>query len=563
VSYTLHIGDCREVLRGLAAGSVDSIVCDPPYGLSREPDMAEVLRHWLAGDDYKHSGGGFMGKGWDSFVPGPAVWREAFRVLKPGGHVLAFSGTRTYDMAVLAMRLAGFEIRDQLAWVYGSGMPKSLDVSKAIDKMGPPGQAPFAEFAEHYEERRRASGLTHAAVCAAGGWHGAINHGGSSANWANGYGMPTSEQWRVLQPLLNLDERWSERVARVQYEREVLGIKHGTRLAIAPGQVNDRSATELGITAPASEAAKQWDGWGTALKPAWEPIVMARKPLIGTVAANVLAHGTGGLNIDGCRIEVTDAAYARNCSGDRGHAGTRARDETGSTNIRTGGGSAGDGRWPANLLHDGSEEVLAHFPAETGASAPVRGTEPTAASVGLITGERDRVPGAFHADAGSTARFFYCGKASTAEREAGLEGLPDRILARSNLAQTAEAAGATVGKAGGAYNVARVRKNHHPTVKPIAVGRWLQRLVTPPGGVTLDLYAGSGTFGVSAILEGFHPILIELDRDADETRLGYEEIIRARCAWAVQQRELERLAALQAAREHAAQAAQHHLFAEA
>ena len=132
--FILHLGDCLEVLRTFPDNSIDSIVTDPPYGLSKEPDMAEVLRHWLAGDDYQHKSGGFMGKTWDSFVPGPSVWKECLRVLKPGGHLLAFFGTRTQDMGTLAIRLAGFEIRDSIAWVYGSGFPKSMDVSKAIDK---------------------------------------------------------------------------------------------------------------------------------------------------------------------------------------------------------------------------------------------------------------------------------------------------------------------------------------------------------------------------------------------------------------------------------------------
>jgi len=186
----------------LADDSIDAVVTDPPYGLSKEPDMMEVMRHWMNGDDYIHSSKGFMGKTWDSFVPGPAIWKEVFRVLKPGGHLLAFFGSRTYDMGTLAIRLAGFEIRDQIMWVYGSGFPKSLDVSKAIQD---------------------------------------------------------------------------------------------------------------------ADSAKQWDGWGTALKPANEPICVARKPLVGTVATNVLTHGTGAINIDGCRI------------GD-------------------------EGRWPANFVHDGNKD---------------------------------------------------------------------------------------------------------------------------------------------------------------------------------------------------------------
>jgi site-specific DNA-methyltransferase (adenine-specific) len=493
--FTLHIGDCREVLKTLPEASVDSIVCDPPYGLSREPDMAEVLRHWLAGDDYTHTGGGFMGKAWDSFVPGPAVWREALRVLKPGGHVLAFSGTRTYDMAVLAMRLAGFEVRDQLAWVYGSGMPKSLNVAKAIESGGGrPEDIRRMAMGDDYKPSGR----------------GRVNydHGGGSA--MNG---------------------------------------------------------ETGPWEPTSNDGRRWAGWGTALKPSWEPIVLARKPLRGTVAANVLAHGTGGLNIEACRI-ATGGEVLREGAGTtwatmHQHEG-RGRDGKASADRRYGGrggtnfamkpgprGGDPSGRWPANLLHDGSDEVLVHFPSDAGASAPVRGTEPSAASTGIVTGLRERVAGVFHADTGSAARFFYCGKATTAEREAGLDDLELREAGTWD----------STSQRGRQDNPKR--RNHHPTVKPIAVGRWLQRLITPPGGVTLDLYAGSGTFGMSAILEGFHPILIELDRDADGAPLGYEAIIRARMAWALEERDRERVAREVAAREAAFRAAQTDLFATA
>lgn len=161
----------------LADNSIDAVVTDPPYGLSKQPDMNEVLRHWLNGDDYVHTGGGFMGKTWDSFVPGPSVWKEVFRVLKPGGHLLAFFGTRTYDLGTLAIRLAGFEIRDQIDWVYGSGFPKSLDISKAIDKVNDRVNL-FKPFAEHYEKQRQLKNLTHNKICEIGNFFNNVNHGG-------------------------------------------------------------------------------------------------------------------------------------------------------------------------------------------------------------------------------------------------------------------------------------------------------------------------------------------------------------------------------------------------
>lgn len=271
----LH-GDCLEVMKGIPDGSIDSIVTDPPYGLSSEPDMVEVLQHWLAGDDYIHKGSGFMGKSWDSFVPGPTIWREALRVLKPGGHMVAFFGTRTYDMGTLAIRLAGFEIRDQLAWVYGSGFPKSMDVSKAIDK-------------------------------AAGAEREVIGRG-------------------------------------INYEAKV---RHAALHSESKGNTYMPAPTDPVITAPATPEAQQWEGWGTALKPAWEPIVLARKPLIGTVAANVLEHGTGAINIDGCRVEGEDNPVK--WESPRGGIWTTDSEATAQLTV------SDKGRFPANILHDGEQ----------------------------------------------------------------------------------------------------------------------------------------------------------------------------------------------------------------
>jgi site-specific DNA-methyltransferase (adenine-specific) len=226
MNTTLLLGDCLERLKELPDNSVDSIVTDPPYGLGKEPDALKMLTDWIETGHHDVKGRGFMGKEWDAFVPQPQVWHECLRVLKPGGHLLAFAGTRTQDLMTLGLRLAGFEIRDMVAWGYGSGFPKSLDVSKALDKMA-----------------------------------GA--------------------------------------------EREVVG--RADRIA------GNKSVGTIGhsrcvpdITAPATDAAKQWNGWGTALKPALEPITLARKPLEGTVAANVLKWHTGALNIDGCRVATDD-----------------------------------------------------------------------------------------------------------------------------------------------------------------------------------------------------------------------------------------------------------------
>lgn len=437
-TFSLHLGDCLETLKTLPDNSVDSVVCDPPYGLSKEPDMAEVLRHWLAGDDYQHKGAGFMGKTWDSFVPGPAVWKECLRVLKPGGHLLAFFGTRTQDMGTLAIRLAGFEIRDSISWVYGSGFPKSMDVSKAIDK---------AAGAEREVTRP-----------------GVARRDGFGEDWDTG-----------------------DSATRPRYDN------------------------------PVTDAARQWQGWGTALKPALEPITVARKPLIGTVAANVLAHGTGSLNIDGCRIGAGGGCKADGC------VATASKSQSGAISgyCLASPAVTGLGRWPANLIHDGSDEVVALFPASAGASAPVKGTEASDVTNGIYGKFADRVSGHFYADKGSAARFFYCAKTSKRDRNEGLDDLPDAILARSCQAQAEAARGNTVEEEGGAFNKARVTKNNHPTVKPTDLMAYLCRLVTPPGGTVLDPFMGSGSTGKAAMREGFNFIGCELSED-------YLAIARAR-----------------------------------
>jgi len=384
VSAVVMVGDCREVMAGLADGSVDAIVTDPPYEL------------------------GFMGKSWDAsgIAYDLDVWRHALRVLKPGGHLLAFSGSRTYHRMVCAIEDAGFEIRDQIMWLYGSGFPKSLDVSKAIDR-------------EAGAERQ----------------------------------------------VIGRKEDW-----RPPGRREHAGM--GTHEWRRPFH-DDPEACERSraITAPATPEAERWSGWGTALKPAHEPIVVARKPFKGTVAQNVLAHGTGALNIDGCRV-----------------------------------GTDGDnsGRWPANVIHDGSEEVLRLFP-ETGPSkaAARGGSNPNPMDWGNSRSDGSIVKG--HDDAGgSAARFFYCAKASKRDRE---EGLRD----------------AGIGALRDAGRPSEPRANHHPTVKPTDLMRYLCRLVTPPGGLVLDPFTGSGSTGKAAVLEGFRFLGCELSEE-------YAAIARARIA---------------------------------
>ena len=508
--FNLYQGDCIEVMRTMEGDSVDAIVCDPPYGLSAEPDMAEVLRHWLAGDDYQHKGGGFMGKTWDSFVPGPAIWREALRVLKPGGHLLAFFGSRTYDMGTLALRLAGFEVRDQIMWVYGSGFPKSLDVSKAIDKARDDSEDGKA-VGVWLKAQREARGFKQKDVAAlwpsaAGGLTGCV------ANWETLGKVPKWDQWQALKAFIGFGDDMDAEVWRLNgrkgtpgNEREILeerpasGIGHNG--AIYGGHAE--GATQKIDAGPATDAARQWSGWGTALKPAHEPICVARKPLVGTVAANVLAHGTGALNIDGCRVGTESTV--RHCN-----AGTGNR-ENWRTGNEAGTHGSDAGRWPANLIHDGSDEVVALFPDAKGQQGAITGDEPSAKTKNAF-GEFDRRSASEprREEDRSAARFFYCAKASRADRNAGLPD-PGPQLKR----------GTTLREVEKADDAGDLKGNTHPTVKPTDLMAYLCRLVTPPGGVVLDPFMGSGSTGKAAMREGFRFIGIELDA-------GYMEIATAR-----------------------------------
>lgn len=393
-------GDCLVEMKRLPDESIDAIVTDPPYELA------------------------FMGKKWDAsgIAYNVDMWGECLRVLKPGGHLLAFGGSRTYHRMACAIEDAGFEIRDSIHWVYGSGFPKSLDISKALDK---------------------------------------------AAN----------------------------------AEREVISV---AKRSNAKGSITNYSKwerpEEYDITAPATSAAKQWAGWGSALKPAHEPVVLARKPLDGcTIAENVLRWGCGGLNVDGCRIEVSDRKqYEFN------HAGRSRGDTSRTKNLYSGFNYEKEnpsliGRFPSNLIHDGSPAVLAEF-----AKAGER-------KVGFFNGHRnkpktkndfgifklqDEAP-SHEASTGSAARFFMACEFTPADYA------PIVYYAK---AAPSERNGST-----------------HPTMKPLSLMRYLCKLITPPGGTILDPFGGSGTTGIAAIKEGFHYILIEQQEE-------YCEIARKRVA---------------------------------
>ena len=421
----IHHGDCIGVLAGMEPNSVDSCVTDPPYHLtsivkrfgktSVDGEGTNEKRAKAGADGMARLSRGFMGKKWDGgdVAFRPETWAAVYRVLKPGAHLLAFSGTRTYHRMACAIEDAGFEVRDMVQWVYGSGFPKSHDVSKAIDK-------------------------------AAGVAREKIATGNPVKRMIPGADQNSTGSW----------------------------IKDNGR------------EYQPGIEEPATEAARQWQGWGTALKPACEPICVARKPLIGTVAANVLEHGTGALNIDGCRVEcaggspsikLRQAGAPSSCRpGEYGHTITNR-----ITPERWEAPHPGEslGRWPANLCHDGSEEVLAGFP-ESGNGSGKPKVDKRERNKGWCNSSRGEGVEAIdsYGDTGTAARFFYCAKASKADRLG----------------------------------------SKHPTVKPVNLMRWLVRLVTPPGGIVLDPFAGSGTTGMACLAEGFRPVLIELEAESVE-----------------------------------------------
>jgi transcriptional regulator with XRE-family HTH domain len=445
----LLLGDCLEVMRTLSDCSVDAVVTDPPYGLS------------------------FMGKKWDYDVPTAEVWAECLRVLKPGGHLLAFAGTRTQHRMAVRIEDAGFEIRDMIAWVYGSGFPKSLDVSKAMDKHG---GVSVAWFGPWFREWRKSRGITQKEVAAlfpskTGGLTGCV------ANWELGFNMPTPEQFNTIRDTFGLPFSDVK-----EAEREVVG-KHTTDMGGLGGQRLGQAGGD--ITAPATPEAQQWAGWGTALKPALEPITMARKPLSeGTVAANVLAHGTGGINVDGCRVGETVETWPASRSYAPGQK------QPGHTGATQGTSAAPAGRWPANLIHDGSDEVVGLFPVTVPGGGFKQGMVQHSRTFNVAKGVKaERVRDAWQPDTGSAARFFYTAKASRDDRSDG---------------------------------------NTHPTVKPTDLMRYLCRLVTPPGGVVLDPFMGSGSTGKAAILEGFE--FIGIEREAAYHAIAERRIGRAAAA---------------------------------
>jgi site-specific DNA-methyltransferase (adenine-specific) len=503
-------GDNIELLKNYPDNYFDAVVTDPPYGLGKEPNAQELMKDWVEKGYHEISGKGFMGKEWDAFIPQPVFWKEVFRVLKHGGHVLSFFGTRTYDWGVMSMRFAGFEVRDCIQWLYGSGFPKSHNISKALDKM---------EGAER--------------------------------------------------EVIGKKERGSVEEAK----------ERGVGFLSDPANRNNIKqfgyGTEL-ITAPSTDSAKQWDGWGTALKPANEPIVLARKPLEKglSIAENILKWGVGGINIDATRIGFKDDADYKESTQKNQHADFGTKPLTNNTvygdySMVQPTNYAPEGRFPANIIlthHDDceckgtkkvkpsngsgkasekgggfskgmfgdgtSDNIGGGFTDADGnetvenwdchEDCPIRILDEQSLSMGMHSAGNKRQKNvisqydssSYHApierqmnrfgDKGGASRFFYVAKASKAERNKGLDEFDTK--------QTTGGGGTYNEEAGAKYGSIKAEgKNFHPTVKPIKLMQYLVKMITPPNGVVLDPFCGSGTTGVACKLDGFQFVGLEQD----------------------------------------------------
>lgn len=638
---TLWPGDCLDALAHMEEGSVDSVVTDPPYHLTSivkrfgADDAAPVIPGKTGA--YARASAGFMGKKWDGgdIAFRPEVWVAVLRVLKPGGHLLAFGGTRTYHRLASAIDEAGFEVRDAVLWHYGAGFPKSHDVSKGIDRARDD-KPDIHRVCAFVATARDTVGKTNREIDALFGFNGMAGH------WTNSRGpqaqVPRWEQWLNLKDFIGFSDEMDAEVWRLNGrkgtpgeawgQREVIGTREklesweykGNNVYQTGGDLDRVTITE---TAPATDAARQWEGWGTALKPATEIICLARKPLSeGTVAANVLRHGTGALNIDGCRVGTDGGTKGCDAGPSNGILGDGLNGSFGKP-------VPGLGRWPANIITDGSEDVVAAFPESKSIDTLHPGTE-RGSQFGQIVSSA-RTTG--YTDQGSAARFFYSaqpneieqvvitwisasephqatllvdtgqllGRATVASASKGGSGWStflsgstltelfrrastctirtetssttgsrtwnylislltsaftgdvnyEAVIGGSHaesaasgaqsliitLAETASLPGASPAALGtqlkisvnaaSAEQISSTKRFHysskadaddrigsvHPTVKPLDLMQYLCRLVTPPGGTVLDLFAGTGTTGEAAWREGFNAVLIEREEE--------------------------------------------------
>jgi DNA modification methylase len=566
-------GNNLDLLKNYPDNYFDAVVTDPPYGLGKEPDATELMKDWIEKGYHEISGSGFMGKEWDAFVPQPVFWKEVFRVLKHGGHVVAFYGTRTYDWGVMAMRFAGFEVRDCIQWLYGSGFPKSHNISKAIDKIGGESLDWFIEYILKVAEERGVSKKELTMLFP--------SKNGNATGWIwnkqNNQSI-TLEQYNKIKDYLKLP---FENIEEAQ--REVIGRG---KAGLTKGDIaNFSGETEFDITAPSTEKAKRWDGWGSALKPANEPIVLARKPLEKglSIAENVLKWGTGGINIDGSRIGFKDEADYKESTQKNQHQdfGTKPmvnNNTYGDWSMIQPKNYEPSGRFPANLIlthhpececkglkkvksdghHSGKVpdngglynlglkplEDKGNIYAENGQETiedwdchpdcPIRILdEQSGVSKSIKSKRGNGIGNGYHGsinefdterginDIGGASRFFYVAKASKSERNKGLEEFEAKqsVGGGGGIGDYLD----DVNSASGKYGSEKApNKNFHPTVKPVKLMQYLVKLITPPNGKVLDPFCGSGTTGIACKIEGFE--FVGMEQDPEYTKIAESRI---------------------------------------
>lgn len=575
-SFAVLCGDATELLKTLPPDTFHVCYCDPPYGLSKQTteDVTACLRAWLAGEVYHHGHTGFLGKDWDAFVPGPEAWREVYRVLKPGAFCVAYSSTRTVDLLGIAIRLAGGEMREGWAWVFGQGFPKNHDVSKALDKVN--GETTRAL---QFTAWMRTTGTTATQLDAALRDAGVITPKSSYSShlfYDGQPAVPTARVWGVLRPLCGEIPRWvDELVERIEAERTVVGTKSsslgGTVAAEGnPEYIERHRDAQYNVTVAATEEAKQWEGWGTTTKPCFEPLVVSRKPIMGTVAQNVVSHGCGVLNIDGARISTMEnlngGAYAKE--------GTERHDGAENWRYKRDGGAGGyqqpAGRYPPALalVHDegcvlvgtsiiqgnrtdtrpdgdgGRSDKLQYRFRPTEATcrgyADPDGTETVdqwvctpscaVAELGRQSGESDSpettvrgtggrnsvyseigaqgiVPS--YGDSGTATRFFYQGKARAADRLAYLTCNSECPRHGTVVAKSQNTKRELCESCGNP-----VKTYMHPTVKPLDLARYHAKLLSLPAQVrplALVPFCGTGIEALALVEAGFRVVAVDID----------------------------------------------------
>ena len=481
-NYALYQGNMLDMLQEIKQNSVDSIVTDPPYGLTsitkRFGKENSAPAQYGKDGAFSRLSRGFMGKEWDGsgIEYNIETWKKCYEILKPGGYLLAFGGSRTYHRIACAIEDAGFEIRDCIMWLYGSGFPKSMDISKQIDKHG--GNSYTKQFADDLKKARESRNLT-VSYCDKKYCNGSTNW-----SWYEGRkdGSRVPDYNTYLEIVKEFPELEKYKDLIKEAEREIIGQKKNVGCFNNENHytVGGTKANDIDITIPKTELAKQWQGWGTCLKPAYEPIIVARKPFKGSLVDNVIENGVGGINIDECRVGNEERTYKGMSAKQPENAGCFRDDNWQPKDIEI----TVNGRFPANVIHDGLQEEW--------------------------------------------SRYFYTPKASKKDRDEGLDEFEEVTIddGRNKPIDNPFQRGKTQ------------RHNIHPTVKPTELMQYLVRLVTPKNGIVLDPFMGSGSTGKACMYEN-------KERNANYKFIGIEfteeylPIAEARINYANKQAEKE------------------------